>query len=84
MGGQLQAPAALPPGETRYPFYMKLGTLQGRYGRARKASAQPGLDLRTFQPVASRYTDCAIPASFRLEWDTNFHSHLLMKQKANL
>ena len=25
MGGQRQAPAALPPGETRYPLYRRLG-----------------------------------------------------------
>ena len=28
----------------------------------RKISPQPGFDARTVQPVASRYTDCAIPA----------------------
>jgi hypothetical protein len=28
--------------------------------------APPGFDPRTFQPVASRYTDCAIPAPNRM------------------
>ena len=30
MGGQRQAPAALPPGMTRYPLYRRLGEPQGR------------------------------------------------------
>ena len=36
---------------------------QGRSGRLRKISPPPGLDPRTVQPVASRYTDNAIPAN---------------------
>jgi len=36
MGGQRQAPAALPPGKTRYPLYRRLGEPQGRSGRVRK------------------------------------------------
>ena len=35
---------------------------QGRSGRVRKVSPPPGFDPQTVQPVASRYTDCAIPA----------------------
>ena len=34
---------------------------QGRSGRVRKISAPRGFDPRTVQPVASRYTDWAIP-----------------------
>ena len=34
----------------------------GRSGRVGKTSPSPGLDPRTVQPVASRYTDYAIPA----------------------
>ena len=60
--GQHHAPAALPPGKTRYPLYRRLGGPQGRSGRVRKVSPPPGFDLRTVQPVASRYTDWAIPA----------------------
>ena len=62
VGGQRHAPAALPPGKSRYPLYRRLGGPQGRSGRVRKISPPPGFDPRTFQPVASRYTDCAIPA----------------------
>ena len=58
MGGQHHAPAALPPGKTRYPLYRRLGRPQGRSGRVRKISPPPGFDPRTVQPVASRYTDC--------------------------
>jgi hypothetical protein len=35
---------------------------QGRSGLVRNISPPPGLDPRTVQPVASRYTDWAIPA----------------------
>ena len=55
-GGQRHAPVALPPGKTWYPGR------QGRSGRVRKTSPPPGFDPRTVQPVASRYTDWAIPA----------------------
>jgi hypothetical protein len=61
VGGQHHAPAALPPGKTRYPLYRRLGGPQGRSGRVRKISPPPGFDPRTVQPVASRYTDWAIP-----------------------
>jgi hypothetical protein len=33
VGGQHHAPAALPPGKTRYPLYRRLGGPQGRSGR---------------------------------------------------
>ena len=62
VGGQRHAAAALPKGNTRYPLYRRLGWPQGRSGRVRKISPPPGFDPRTVQPVASRYTDCAIPA----------------------
>ena len=38
VGGQRHAPAALPPGKTRYPMYRRLGGAQGRSGRVRKIS----------------------------------------------
>jgi hypothetical protein len=38
MGGQRHAPAALPPGKTRYPLYRRLGGPQGRCGQVRKIS----------------------------------------------
>ena len=62
VGGQGHAPAALPPGKTRYPLYRRLGGPQGRCGRARKISPLPGFDPPIVQPVASCYTEWAIPA----------------------
>jgi hypothetical protein len=62
VGDQRRAPAALPPGKTRYPLYRRLAGPQGRSGRVRKISSPPVFDPRTVQSVASRYTDCAIPA----------------------
>ena len=49
---------SLSPAKTRYPLYWRLGGPQGRTGRA-KNLAPLGLDLRTVQPVTSRYTDSA-------------------------
>jgi hypothetical protein len=57
------------PGKTRYPFYRRLGGLQGWYGRVRTTPSPPVFDLLTFQPVASRYTDCAIKDHGK-EYDT--------------
>jgi len=65
--GQRHVPAALPPGKTRHPLYRWLGGLQGWSGQVRKnpPPPPPGFDPRTVQPVASRYTDWAIPAHGR-------------------
>jgi hypothetical protein len=65
VGCQRNAPAALPPGKTRYPLYRRPGGPQGRSGRGRKISPPTRFDPRTVQPVALRYTDCAIPAHNR-------------------
>jgi len=62
VGGQRHDPPALPPGKNQHPLYRRMGGPQGRSGRLRKISPRPGFDLRTVQPVASRYTDWAIPA----------------------
>jgi hypothetical protein len=61
VGGQRHAPAALPPGKTRYQLCRWLGGPQGRSGRVGKISPSPEFDPRTVQQVASRYTNCAIP-----------------------
>ena len=42
MSGQRHALAALPPGKTRYPLYMRLGGPQGRSGEVRKMSHLTG------------------------------------------
>ena len=68
VGGKRHAPAALPPGMTRYPLYRRLGRAQTRSGRVLKISPPQGLDLRTIQLVASRYTDWTIPALLHLPY----------------
>ena len=72
VGGPRNAPAALPPGKTRYPLYWRLGGPQGRFGRVWKISPTPGFDPRTVQPVANRYTDWTLPSHSQ-------NSHLVYK-----
>jgi hypothetical protein len=62
MGGQGQAPAALPPVKTQNPLYRRLGGSRGRSGRVRKISLPPGFDPWNAQPVVSRHVDSTIPA----------------------
>jgi hypothetical protein len=46
-----------------------LGGPQDRSGRVRKISPPPRFDPRTVQPVASRYTDRAIPAYCEISYE---------------
>ena len=62
VGGQRHAPAALPPGKTQYPLYRRLGGSQSLWAGAENLAPPLGFDPQTIQPVASRYTDYAIPA----------------------
>ena len=62
VGGQRHAPAAFTPEKVPVPIVREAEWAQGRSGYVRKISPPPGFDPRTFQPVASRYTDWAIPA----------------------
>jgi hypothetical protein len=55
VGGQSHGLADLPPRKT-VPIYKGLGGPQGLSGRVGKNSPPPAFDLRTIQPVASRYT----------------------------
>jgi len=59
VGGKRHVSAALYPKKTLYPLYRRP---QGRDGRRRKIWPLPGFDPGTVEPVASRYTDWAIPA----------------------
>jgi hypothetical protein len=45
--------------------------------RVRKISLPPGFDPRTVQPVASRYTDWAIPAHAAAADDDNYNNSIL-------
>jgi hypothetical protein len=57
VGGQRHAPAALPPGKTRYPYYRRLGGPKGPVWKGAKNLPPQGFDPWTVQPVASRYID---------------------------
>jgi hypothetical protein len=48
--------------ETRYLLYRRPRGPQDRSGQVRKISPPPAFDPRTFQPIASGYTDYTIPA----------------------
>jgi hypothetical protein len=63
VGGQRHAPAALPPRE-RPGTHCIGGWVGPRAGLdgCGKFRPPPGFDPRTVQPVASRYTDYAVPA----------------------
>ena len=80
LAGQRHAPAALPPGKTRYRLYRRLGGPHSRSGRVRKTSSPSGFDSRTVQPLASRYTVWAIPTHER----QNKSSHYSISIKFNL
>jgi hypothetical protein len=56
VGGQRYATGK----DTRFPLYRRLGGPQGWSEGVRNISLQLGFDSRTFQSVASRYTDHAI------------------------
>jgi hypothetical protein len=45
VGGLRHAPAALPPGKTRYTVYKRLGGPQGRSGQVRKISPLTGIPV---------------------------------------
>ena len=63
VGGQRHALSALPP-RKRPSTHCRGGWVGPRAGldRCGKSLPPPGSDPRTVQPVASRYTDLAIPA----------------------
>ena len=61
---QRNAPAALFPGKRPGTHLLEAGWHQGTSVWVRNISTAPGFDPRTFQLVASRYTDWAIPAPY--------------------
>jgi hypothetical protein len=62
MGGQRYAQTALPPRNTRYPMYRRLGGPQGRAGRVRTISSSPEFDPGAVQLAAKCCADFAISA----------------------
>jgi hypothetical protein len=61
-GWSMPRPDHFTLGKDPYPLYRRLRWPQGRSGLVRKISPPPGFYPRTVQPVASQYTDCALPA----------------------
>jgi len=57
VGGQRHAPAALPPGKTRYPLYRRLGGPHGRSGRVRNISPPPGFSIQYIRGLFRKYPD---------------------------
>ena len=57
MGNQCHALAVLPPGNTQYPLYRRLGGPHGQSRQVRKILSPPGFNPRTVQPVVSHYTE---------------------------
>jgi hypothetical protein len=60
--GQHHAPAAFTPGKDTVAIVEEAGWVPEPAWIGAENLAPPGFDPRTFQPVASRYTDYAIPA----------------------
>ena len=60
--GQHYAPAAFAPGKDPVSIVQEAGWAPEPVWIGAENLAPPGFDPRTFQPVASRYTDYAIPA----------------------
>jgi hypothetical protein len=77
VSGQLHAPAALLPGE--YPLDRRLGGPQSRSGRRGEYSGpyrDSNSDPSVVQPVASRYTEYAIPVNNNNNNNNNNNSRL--------
>ena len=77
VGGQCHLETALGPGEKLYPFYRRLRGPQGQSGRVCKISPSPVFDPQTVQPVASSYTDFAIPVRSEPVEEIVFQKHVV-------
>ena len=62
VGGQRHAPAAFIPGKDLVPIGQEAGWAPGPVWTGVEYLALLGFNPQTIQPVASRYTDCAILA----------------------
>jgi hypothetical protein len=62
VSGHCHASAALLAGKTRYLLNRRLVGPQSRSGWVENISPPPGFDSQTVQPIASCYTNYAIPA----------------------
>jgi len=55
------------------PIVKEVGVPHGHFGLAQKIPSPPGLDSRTVQPVASRYTDWALSPHATLYYIASYH-----------
>jgi hypothetical protein len=76
--GQHHAPTAFTPGKDPVPIVQEAGWAAEPVWIGEENLAPPGFDPRTFQPEASRYTDCAIPAPKLVEVTTKIVSILVL------
>ena len=76
VGGQRHAPAALPPGKTRYPLYSRLGGPHGRSGWVKKILPPVGFNPHIVLSTASRYTDLVILAHKSIYILTYIYVHI--------
>jgi hypothetical protein len=63
VGGQPHALATSAAGKTRCPLYRRLGGPRDRSRRHGKSRPHQDSTPRTVQPAATRYSDCAVPAT---------------------
>ena len=63
----------LPPGETRYPFYRRLGGPQGRSGQVENL-IPTGIRSRTVQPVAQSIYRLSYPAHIFIHLANKIHN----------
>jgi hypothetical protein len=78
--GQRYAPAALPPGKTRYPLYRTRSGPQASLDGCGKSRPPTGFDLQTVQLVASRYTEAIFFSEHRYDQPTNILTRLVNEQ----
>ena len=71
--------STLTPGNTRYPFYRRLGGPQGRSGRVENL-VPTGIWSRTVEPAVSRYTDW-LPDPYIYIY-THTHTHTRARARA--
>ena len=74
---QRHAPAALPPGKTRYPLYRSLGGPQGRSRHVRKISPPTGIRSLDRPAHTSSYRPC-YNAVLQIKGFHNIHIFLLV------
>ena len=85
-GGQRHAPAALPP-EKIHGTHCAEGSMRPRVGLngcGNSPPPPPGIDPRTLQPLASRFTDCDIPThNFLPYWFTHNKPYKAVKLRSS-